>query len=114
MNFSENVIYQKCIDACSACAVACLRGINRIKNDTVLSEKESLIQLLSACGEACILNLKALANESNYLQENCNKCEDLCARTTKECERFEDLGYLKTVAIASGNCAMECKVISEI
>lgn len=114
MNFSENVIYQKCIDACSACAVACLRGINRIKNDAVLSEKESLIQLLSACGEACILNLKALANESYYLQENCNKCEDLCARTTKECERFEDVGYLKTLAIASGNCAMECKVISEI
>ena len=114
MNFIENVIYQKCIDACSVCAVACLRGINRIKNDTTLCGKESLIQLLSACGEACILNLKALASESDYLQENCNKCEDLCARTTKECERLEDLGYLKTVAIACGNCAMECKVLSEI
>jgi hypothetical protein len=118
MDFNEYAIYQPCIEASSACAVACLRCAKQVglqyKNEQITEEIEEISELLFACAAICLLNLKSLASESEFLQEACNKCEEMCVACEKKCEKFGDSNYFKITAIACGNCAMECKIISEM
>ena len=114
MELSEYTIYQKCIEASAACAVACLRCAKEIKKEQKSVVMEALVEMLFACAAVSLLNLKSLASESEFLQEACNKCEELCAECELACEKLAHLEYFKITALACGNCAMECKLITEM
>lgn len=114
MELSEYTIYQNCIETSSACAVACLRCAKEIKKEQNSVEMEAIVEMLFACAAVCLLNLKSLASESEFLQEVCNKCEELCTQCEQACEKLAHLEYFKITAVACGNCAMECKLITEM
>ena len=114
MAADDQEIYQKCIDASSAAAVACLKCTKSIKKEQNPLEKETITELLFACAAVCLLNLKSLATESEFLNEVCNNCEQICMQCEEECGKFADLAYFKNAAIACGICAAECKIITEM
>lgn len=114
MSQNEDANYQKCIETSSICAVACLKAAKSLKKEPQNQQMESLIEMLFACTAACLLNLKSLASESEFLIEVCNNCEEICVKTELECGKYIHLEYCKSTAIACGNCAMDCKVITEM
>ena len=114
MELNEYTIHQKCISASSESAVACLRAAKALKNRDKTDQMEALTELLFTCAAVCLLNLKSLASESEFLQEACNKCEEICTKCELECEKYSYLEFCKITAIACGNCAMECKIITEM
>lgn len=114
MEMNKEIIFQKCIETSSICAVACLKAAKSLKKEPQNKPIESLIELLNACAAVCLLNLKSLASESEFLIEVCNNCEEICVKTELECGKYIQLEYCKSAAIACGNCAMDCKLITEM
>ena len=118
ISYNEFVIYQKCIEASSAAAVACLRCAKQLregfKDGQNIENLDSFSELLFACSSICLLNLKSLASESELSIDVCNNCEEMGVKCEKECEKYGQFDYCKTTAIACGNCAMECKIITEM
>jgi hypothetical protein len=106
--------YQKCIEASSACAVACLKCAKILKKEQITEQIEGLVDLLFACAAVCLLNLKSLASESEFMMEACNSCEEICMKCEVECGKYLQFECCESTAIACGSCAMECKIITEM
>lgn len=90
-----------CADACDHCATACLQEPN-------VKDMARCIQLDMDCAAVCRLAASYMARGSEFAQELCGLCADICDECAKECAGHE-MDHCQQCAEACKRCAQACR-----
>lgn len=101
--------YQRCIDACNACAVTCEHCAASCLQESNVSELARCIALDQNCADVCYLASKLMAGGSEFSEKFCAMCAEVCEACGNECEKHSHMGHCKECADACFQCAKICR-----
>src|SRR5690349_15886292 len=104
--------YRDCIDACNECAVICdqlAAACNREHNVASLSR---CMSLSLDCSGVCRLAAQLMSRDSEYVEEICVFCENLCQTCANECAKHGHLDQHTCCADLCRTCAEECRKLA--
>lgn len=101
--------FQNCIASCSECAVACTHCANEDLNEENIKMLAHCIRLDYDCASACILAMKAMAGNSEFVRQICKICAEVCDACATECEKYPRMEHCRLCAEACRRCAAQCK-----
>lgn len=100
--------YQKCIDACYACAETCDVCASKCLDEEDVRTLARCIRLDADCADMCRLAAAYMARGSQFARKLCSLCADVCNACADECEKHKHLKHCKKCAAACRACAGEC------
>ena len=105
--------YESCIAACSASAVESLRCASACLGEPDIKMLVDCIRLDRDCSAICLLAVQAMAGGSQFANDICQLCAEICTACAVECEKHAHMEHCKKCAAACYKCAAECgKMIS--
>ncbi len=105
--------FQTCIDICSECAVACSHCANKDLNEDNIKMLARCIKLDYDCASACILAMKAMAGDSEFVKQICKICANICRACATECEKYAHIEHCRLCAEVCRKCAIQCTKVSK-
>jgi hypothetical protein len=106
--------YQSCIDACTACAVECYHCASECLDEQDVKMLAQCIRLDHECAAICFLAVQAMAGGSEFANEICRLCAEICTACAVECEKHAHMEHCKKCAEACRKCAAECSNMSKM
>ena len=110
----KNKNLQDCIDACIACAIACKQCANACLNEQDIKKLAYCIKLNHDCAAVCFLAIDTMASVSEFAQQVCYMCEEVCKACAAECEKHAHMQHCKECAKACTICAKMCREMGKI
>ena len=100
--------YQSCIDACNQCADACDYCATACLGATDIKKMANCIQLDMDCAALCRLAAGYMSRGSEFKNQLCGLCADLCEACGEECTKHQH-DHCQACAKACQHCAEECR-----
>lgn len=100
--------YQSCIDACYECAAACDHCATACLNEDDVKAMARCVALDIDCAQACRTAAASMARDSEFAQQICKLCADICEACGKECAQHK-YDHCQECARACETCAEECR-----
>lgn len=100
--------YQSCLLACSTCAIVCMDCHSDCLNEHDLKMLRRCIRLTDDCTAICLLAIKAMASDSEFANQICKLCAEICTACADECEKHNHMEHCKKCSEICSNCAQEC------
>ncbi len=104
----QNEKYQSCIDACMACAESCEFCATSCLREENIKSRVRCIQLDRDCANICLTTSTFMSWDSEYANQLCNTCADICEACAKECKTHQ-MDHCQKCAEACRRCAQECR-----
>ncbi len=101
--------YQQCIDACQACAIECLHCTNACLQEDDVKMLARCIKLNQDCAGICRLAVDYMSGGSEFAEEVCRLCADICNECGKECQKHSQMEHCQVCADACYHCYEECR-----
>jgi len=98
----------KCIHHCLNTYKTCLETLHYSLSHSQSSSSD-LISILQLCSDACNLSARAMIADSEFHQQSCELCFELCQKCAEECERFPNDTILSKAAEICRQCARTCR-----
>jgi hypothetical protein len=99
--------YQSCIEACHACAVACNHCAASCLREPDVKAMAGCIALDMDCAAICETAAGLMARGSDYAEEFCVLCAQICEACAEECVQH-DMDHCQACARACKLCAEAC------
>jgi Domain of Unknown Function (DUF326) len=100
--------YQRCIDACNACAAACENCASECLHEKDVQKMARCIELDRDCADLCALPSRLMSRGSDFAVKLCALCAEICDACAAECAKYEQQ-HCKDCAEACRKCADECR-----
>lgn len=100
--------FQKCIDECYACAVACNHCAASCLQEDNVKMMARCIQLDLECAAICRAVAELMSLGSQYSRHLCKLCAEICRACGDECAKH-DMQHCKECADACYKCAEACE-----
>jgi len=104
----ETMDFQRCIDACNACAVACDHCAASCLQEEDVKMMARCIALDMDCSQMCRLAAGVMARGSEHAAAVCALCAQLCRACAQECGKHR-MEHCQRCAQACGRCAEACE-----
>src|SRR5260221_1392592 len=95
---------EACIEACNECAALCECLEAFCTRAVENPELSRVVVLLKTCADVCLLTARLIARQSEFLQEYCALCAEVCHTCHVEC-----LKHAKTDGFS--RCAEACSIV---
>lgn len=105
MNHHE---HRNCIDACIQCAQECEHCTDACLGEKDIKEMAACIRLNKDCAEICWSAAALMSRGSQFAQEVCRICTEICDVGGAEC-RKHSVDHCQRCADACEGCADECR-----
>jgi len=102
-------IIKECIAACGSCAAAAERCAVNCLQEEATKELARLISLGRTCADVCLLTGRLLAQESEFVQEYCALCAEVCHTLRDECLKQPALSCGQRCAKSALRCDRACQ-----
>lgn len=103
--------YQKCLDACADCIVACKNCATEDLQEDDIEMMSRVIKLNHDCAAICILAMQAMASESEFIKQICTLCAEICMVCADENSKYTYMEQNKLCEEACRKYAAECEKI---
>ena len=106
--------FQKCIDACLACAVTCNHCATSCLKEDDVKMMARCIQLDMECAAICYASAQLTSLGSDKAKDICRICADICEACAAECEKHAQQGmdHCRECAEACKACTEECRMMA--
>lgn len=103
--------YQKFMDACLACAIACNHCASECLKENDVKMLVRCIQLDRECAAICNAAAELMSMGSEYSNHLCRICADVCNACAEECGKHAKMGmeHCMECAEACRKCADACE-----
>lgn len=100
--------HRNCIDACIQCAQECEHCADACLGERDVKEMATCIRLDKDCAEICWSAAALMSRGSQFAQEVCRICVEICDVCGAEC-RKHSVDHCQRCAEACEVCAEECR-----
>lgn len=100
--------FQRCIDACNACAMACDHCAASCLREEDVKMMADCIANDMDCSQMCRFAAGVMARGSGHAAEVCRLCAAICRACAEECGKH-DMDHCQACAAACRHCAEECE-----
>ncbi len=100
--------YQSCIEACVACAQACEHCANACLGEKDVAKMAECIRHDRDCAEICWLASAWMSRGSQFAEELCRVCADVCDACGRTCRQHK-MDHCQACADACEQCAEACR-----
>jgi len=104
---------EECIEACEACASACLSAVPHCLEKGGDHAEPAHIGLLLDCADICQTSARFMTRGSDLHAEVCGVCSFVCKECEEDCEEFEDDPVMVECAAACRECAEACRRMAD-
>jgi len=101
--------FQKCIDACYACANACEHCASEDLKENDIKMLVNCINLDRECAAFCRNAAHIMSMGGSFSKELCILCAKVCDACAEECEKHPHMEHCKKCAEECRKCASECR-----
>lgn len=108
-NGADSPDWQTCIRACNECAALCERIAAFCLRGGELPELIRCAVSLRTCADVCHLTARLVAQESEFLQEYCALCAEVCHACRGECLKHSAIDCFRLCAEACLKCDQACQ-----
>lgn len=98
----------ECLEACNACATACLQCASTNINGSDPQLMARCISLALECADICRLASASIARGDEHMKEICALCADICHACEGECASHK-MAHCQQCAEACQRCAEACR-----
>jgi hypothetical protein len=105
--------YRSCIDACVDCAQRCEQCASACLGEQDVGMMAECIRLDRDCAEICWTAAAYMRRGSDFLNDLCRVCAEVCDACAAECARHK-LEHCRRCAQACQDCAAECRAIAGV
>ena len=113
---AENAAHQQmlaeCLATCAACASAAENCAVICLREGTSNELARIISLARTCADVCLLTSRLLAQESEFVQEYCALCAEVCHMFRDECLKHPSLSYCQRCAEVALLCDRACQKVA--
>jgi hypothetical protein len=102
-------IVEDCIAACAACAAEAERCAAICLQAEKTRDLARVISLARTCADVCLLTSRLLAQQSEFLQEYCALCAEVCHTLREECLKQPSVGCCARCAAVALRCDRACQ-----
>lgn len=99
----------RCIANCMMTERQCLETLAYCLEEQGTAYSGKHIQLLQTCVETCNLSVRLMSMNSQFHQQACELCFEVCDACALECERYEDDEIFSACAEACRRSAESCR-----
>ncbi|MGN6546412.1 MAG: four-helix bundle copper-binding protein [Aureliella sp.] len=103
--------FQSCIQACIECAQACEHCATACLSERDVAKMAPCIRLDRDCAGMCWQAAAFMSRDSQFAQELCRVCADVCEACGAECRKHK-MDHCQRCADACERCAEECRRMS--
>lgn len=103
--------HRSCIDACVRCAQECEHCANACLGEPEVEKMTECVRLDRDCAELCWTAAGYMSRGSQFLNELCEVCADVCDSCAAECHKHEQ-EHCQRCADACRQSADECRRMS--
>jgi hypothetical protein len=100
--------YEDCIDQCIACAVECRHCIGACLHEEDIKVLTHCIKLNDDCAAICLLAMNAMVSSSEFTDDICKLCANICTACAIECEKHSHMQHCARCAAQCRKCAAAC------
>lgn len=106
---TRDTILAECLAACAACASAAENcAVHCLRSDAP-TELARIVSLARTCSDVCLLTSRLLAQESEFVQEYCALCAEVCHMLREECLKRPSLSCCQRCAEVALRCDKACQ-----
>ena len=105
--------FQSCIAACIECAQECEHCASACLQERDVAKMAACIRLDRDCAEACWGAAAFMSRGSQFAQELCRVCAEVCEACGTECRKHK-VDHCQRCADACERCAEECRKMSGV
>lgn len=102
-------ILADCLGACAACAAAAENCAVACLREGAPKELARIMSLARTCADVCLLTSRLLAQESEFVQEYCALCAEVCHMLREECLKHQSLSCCQRCAEVALRCDRACQ-----
>ncbi len=99
----------ECIRLCLECARICTETMAYCHEMGGAHVRPGHIRLMADCEEICQLGAHFMLRKSEFHQQTCGICAEICERCAEDCEQFDDDARMATCAETCQRCAESCR-----
>lgn len=103
--------HQSCIEACIQCAQACEHCADACLSEKDVTMMANCIRLDRDCAELCLGVVALMSRCSQFAQQLCTVCAEICEACGVECRRHK-MDHCQKCADACETCSEECRRMS--
>ena len=100
--------YEACIEACVQCAQACEHCADACLSEKDVKKMAECIRTDRDCASMCWTTAALMGRGSQFVQDVCRVCADICERCAGQGEKHE-MDHCQECATACRKCAEECR-----
>lgn len=100
--------FRSCIAACIECAQKCEHCATACLGESDVTMMAKCIRFDRDCAEACWAAAAFMSRGSQFAQELCGLCAEICDACGNECTRHQ-MDHCQECAAACKRCADECR-----
>jgi len=104
--------FQRCIDACLACAAQCKHCASECLKEDEVRMMGPCIQLDMECSLVCISTAQLMMIGGENASLLCSSCAEVCVLCAEECQKH-DMDHCQRCAEVCRKCAEECRNMVE-
>lgn len=108
MSHQEN---QTCFAACLRCAQECEHCLTACLDERDVAKLAECIRLDRDCAEICWSAAAYISRRSQFMQQICAVCAEICDASGAECRKFE-MEHCQRCADECQRCAEECRQVA--
>lgn len=105
--------FRSCIEACVRCAQECEHCTMACLQEDDVKQMARCIRLDADCAEICWGAASYMSRGSEFAQEICRVCAEICDACGDECNKF-DMDHCQRCAKACHDCAEECRKMAGV
>ncbi len=106
---ARDLIDAECLAACAACAAAAENCATHCLRTDAPKEMARIISLARTCADVCQLTSRLLAQESEFVQEYCALCAEVCHMLREECLKQPAVTCCQRCAEIALRCDKACQ-----
>lgn len=104
----RNDVVYRCIDACKDCHSVCVETIIHCQNMGGKHAETPHIWLMRDCTDIYKESEGFILRGSEFMNQVCSICADICGRCVESCEAFDDQA-MKTCTQSCPDCSSSCR-----
>lgn len=101
--------FESCIAICYDCATECKHCENECLEEKDVKMLVRCIKLNSECNAICLFAAQMMSAGSEFANQICKICADICDACAEECAKHEHMQHCKDCAEVCRNCAQVCR-----
>lgn len=101
--------FRSCIDGCVRCAEECDHCASVCLSEQDVKSLAECIRLDMDCAEICWTAASSMSRGSQFAQDVCRVCAEVCDACGAECEKHSKMDHCRKCGEACRQCAEECR-----